>query len=83
MIFLRIKEWGIGRVGKKFEMGRAPFLENHFFKNFLDQENTKHLPFPHAWTFHLPLTILTGGNVLGILIFIHAKGKTIMCMNSG
>ena len=83
MIFLRIKGWGIGRVGKKFEMGRAPFLEKRFFFNFLEQENTKHPPFPHTWTFHLPLMILTGGNILGIPIFIHAKGKTTMCLNSG
>ena len=59
--FLRMREWGIGRVGK-FELGRAPLWEKVFFE-FLGQENTKngHLSlmrqrfiFPHEleWTKH-------------------------------
>ena len=40
MIFPKDEGVGDWKGGKKFKMGRAPFLEKYFL-NFLGQENTK------------------------------------------
>ena len=54
MTFPKDKGGGIGR-GKKFEMGRAPFLVKTFVKFYWERKYPKKcLPFPHARAFSPP-----------------------------
>ena len=66
--FLRMREWGIGRVGK-FKLGRAPLWEKRFWISWA-RKIQKRPPFPHAVAFHLPSWFWNGN------FYIHvAAGK--------
>ena len=61
--FLRMREWGIGRVGK-FKLGRAPLWEKCFL-NFLGKKTPKTSIFPSCGSFSPSLTNWFEQNVFG------------------
>ena len=73
MILLRIKEWGIGRVGYRFEMGRAPF----FIKfSWARKHKNVYLSLTHG-RFHLPLWFWLGKTFLGSQSSFTQEGKPL------
>ena len=83
MIFPKDEGVGDWKRGKKFEMGRAPFLEK-CFKIFLGKKTPKMTTFPSCGSVSPSLTILEWKNVLGKPI-LHSrsrrKAKRILSMN--
>ena len=68
--FLRMREWGLGRVGN-FKLGRAPLWEFFIFI-FMGKKTAKWPPFCHAAVFQLPSRIGMNKTFFGNQFDIHS-----------
>ena len=79
------KDKGVGdwKSGVEIRNGQSTIFWKNVFKfSWARKHKNVYLSLTHG-CFHLPLMILTGENIFGIPIFIHAGRKTTRCLNLG
>ena len=81
--FTKDKTVGDWKSGVEIRNGKSTIFWKNVFKfSWARKHKNVYLSLTHG-CFHLPLTILTGENIFGIPIFIHAGRKTTRCLNLG
>ena len=72
--FLRMREWGIGRVGRNLNLAEHQFWKN-VFKFSWERKHQKRPPFPHAAGFSLPSLLGLNKIFLETQLSIHVVAR--------